>query len=235
MTGNDPIIGCFSAGGPKFFWQSPATVAAQHEAILRLRLRTVKKFPVAVATFLHECWPKPPMKITILRTPYQIRTECAKVEKRQRACINVAIAAAILSMLCILCLTGCTQGPGPNPWLTPAAITGDVSDAVQIGLIIYPKSAEEVALAREIICKESGNTNATTATVLASLEKAGITNTNSKLIISGVLLIWHRVEPYAGTNAQVYAEAVCLGMRQGTGVGLSSAEKSAKRLPPFLR
>jgi len=131
-------------------------------------------------------------------------------------------------------LAGCVNPPGPNPWTTPAAIAGDVRDTVALGLLVYPKAAEEVGIARDVICRASGNTNFSSTVILADLEKAGITNSNSKIIVNGVLLIWNRVEPLIGTNVMAYSEAVCLGMRQGTGVALSE-KKSARPLPPHLR
>ena len=143
-------------------------------------------------------------------------------------------------LLPILFLAGCTSGPKPNPWTTPAAIAGDVRDIVQLGLLVYPKAAEEVAVARDVICNASGYTNFTSASILADLEKAGITNSNAKIIVNGVLFIINRVEPLAGTNIHAYAEAICLGMRQGTGTNLTGRErammrKTERRLPPHLK
>jgi len=165
---------------------------------------------------------------------YKSSVDVAPVKNKT---ISKPMNKIIIILFSALCLTGCVKGPGPNPWLTPAAITGDVRDAVQIGLIIYPKAKEEVDLAGVIICKEFGNTNFTTATVTEAVEKAGLTNAGAKLIIQGVLLIWHRAEPLVGTNIHTYGEAVCLGYREGTGTNLTKKERAKsmpRALPPHL-
>lgn len=174
-------------------------------------------------------------KIIRLRFRHQLAQEWNRSSAAHKLRVALWSFAAGLLMLGVLFLTGCVPGGGgTNPWLTPAAITGDVRDTVQLGLVVYPKAKEEVAIARDVICNAAGNTNFSSAVILDSLEKAGITNSNSKIIVNGVLFIWNRVEPLVGTNVHIYAEAVCLGMREGTGVNLSAA-KSAKPLPPHLK
>jgi hypothetical protein len=166
---------------------------------------------------------------------YFANLELESVRRRNRVIATLAYFGAGLALAGILILTSCGTTPTTNPLLTPAAVTGDVSDTVSLGLLLYPPAAGEVAAARDVICADAGQTNVSVAQVIQDLNKAGLTNQTAKIIVNGVLLVWNRVTPFLNTtNTQEYANAVCLGLQQATATG-GAARKAQRRLPPHIQ
>jgi hypothetical protein len=147
-------------------------------------------------------------------------------------------ALLTLTLLAGLALTGCST----TSVMTPAALQTAVSTGVQVGLDVYPQAAPDVALARDVICAEASSTNVNPATIVNDLSAAGITNSNSKLIVDGALLAYEGVWSLIGTNAttamEPYLQATCAGLTAGLPpVAAPAAVRrvSAQLLPPHLR
>lgn len=168
-----------------------------------------------------------------LRTRYSLELEAN--ERKAQLCRSVATAMLILFGIGLLVmLSACVPGAAPGSLTSPAALTGDVRDVVAIGLDVYPAGAPEVDLAKNLICAEAGKTNVSAAVIIADLQQSGITNSNIKLIVDGVLIAWNRIVPFIGTNVQAYGDALCLGLQEGTGQG-PAARKMASKLPAHWR
>ena len=135
-----------------------------------------------------------------------------------------------------LFMVGCST---VAPLLTPAALTSEVSQGIKIGLDVYPAAATDVALARDVVCAAAVSTNVSTATIVSNLESAGITNSNSKIIIDGALLLYDGVYNLIGTNntgvVQPYTTALCDGFTAGLSPVTATAKASRKLLPPHLK
>lgn len=122
---------------------------------------------------------------------------------------------------------------------TPSQLTADISGGVAIGLDVYPAARPEITIAREVICAEVGKTNVNPVTIVADLGQAGITNSNSKLIVDGVIFAYNKVFNLLGdvsTNmplAQSYLDATCKGLTDGLGGTAPMAKRAA--LAPHLR
>lgn len=125
------------------------------------------------------------------------------------------------------------------PLLTPAALTREVSQGIQIGLDVSPSSAPDVALARDSVCLAAQSTNTSPAAIVADLATLNITNSNSKLIVDGALFLYEDVYNLIGTNTtgqiQPYLTALCAGMTAGLPPVTATAKASRKLLPPHLK
>jgi hypothetical protein len=126
-----------------------------------------------------------------------------------------------------------------NPLLTPAALTTEVSQGIQVGLDVCPAAAPDVALARDMICTAASITNTDPAAIVAWLQGAGITNSNSKLIVDSALLVYEGVWTIIGTNTtdqiEPYLTALCAGFTAGLPPVATTAKASRKLLPPHLK
>jgi PBP1b-binding outer membrane lipoprotein LpoB len=135
-----------------------------------------------------------------------------------------------------LFMAGCST---TSPLLTPAALTSEVSGGIQVGLDVYPAAALDVALARDIICVEATTGNITPQAIVNDLTALNITNSNSKLIVDGALLVYEGVYTALGTSttagAQPYLDALCAGFRAGLPTATATVKASQKILPPHLR
>jgi hypothetical protein len=135
-----------------------------------------------------------------------------------------------------LFMVGCST---VAPLLTPAALTKEVSQGIKVGLDVYPAAAPDVALARDVVCAATVSTNVSTATIVSNLESVGITNSNSKIIIDGALLLYDGIYALLGTNntgvVQPYTTALCDGFTAGLSPVSATAKASRKLLPPHLR
>jgi hypothetical protein len=144
----------------------------------------------------------------------------------------IALALLTASLFMVGCKTA-------SPLLTPAALTSEVSQGIQIGLDVDPAAAPDVALARDVVCAAAVSTNVSTATIVSNLESAGITNSNSKIIIDGALLLYDGVYNLIGTNnagvVQPYTTALCDGFTAGLSPVTATAKASRKLLPPHLK
>ena len=144
--------------------------------------------------------------------------------------ITLALLTASLFMV------GCKTA---SPLLTPAALTSEVSQGIQIGLDVYPAAAPDVALSRDIICTAAQSTNVNPAAIVSDLAVLNITNSNSKLIVDGALFAYEQVYVLIGTNttAQIapYLTALCDGFTQGLPPVSATAKASRKLLPPHLK
>jgi hypothetical protein len=145
---------------------------------------------------------------------------------------------SLASVLAAAVLVGCST---VSPLVTPAALTAEVSVGIQVGLNVYPAAAPDVAIARDIICTAAQSTNVSPANIIADLEAAGITNSNSKLIVNAAVLVYSGAYDLIGTNTtgviQPYAQALCQGFTQGLPPSTPAAAVRASRqiLPPHLR
>ena len=133
--------------------------------------------------------------------------------------------------------------------MTPAALQTAVNTGVQVGLDVYPQAAPDVAMAQGIVCAEASTTNVNPATIVNDLAAAGITNSNSKLIVDAALLVYEGVYSLIGTNADAtmepYLVALCAGLTAGLPPPVPGAMSvaspaavrrvSAQLLPPHLR
>ncbi len=134
-----------------------------------------------------------------------------------------------LLSLCLI-LAGC----GTTPVLTPAQVTQTVSTGILIGLEAYPQATPEVTIAGVIICAEAAKTNVNPQVIAADLAAAGVTNSQSRLIVNGGLLVFETAINLAGTNVDAalpYLQATCEGFRQALP---SPIMRKARVLPPHL-
>ncbi len=139
----------------------------------------------------------------------------------------------IIAGMVVCLLVGCSS---TSKLLTPAALTSEVATGVSVGLDVYPAATPEVKIARDVICAEVGRSNVQPAAIVADLTAAGITNSNSKLIVDGALLVYNGVFTLLGTNvtlsaAQPYLNALCDGLTQG----IPSVTAARRLLPPHLK
>jgi hypothetical protein len=150
--------------------------------------------------------------------------------KTIKSLASITSIAIISAALC-----GCNT---VKPYLTPAALTSEVSQGIQVGLDVYPAAAPDVAMARDVICTAALSSNTSPQAIVNDLQLLGITNSNSKLIVDAALLIYEGVYAIIGTNTtaviQPYLTALCDGFTQG----LPAAEKLGVRrkiLSPHLK
>lgn len=142
----------------------------------------------------------------------------------------------IVSLAVLLC-AGCST---VAPYLTPAALTSEVSQGIQVGLEAYPAAAPDVALARDVICAESTKGVTDPAVLVADLQAIGFTNAYTKIIVNGALLIYDAVYVSIGTNSaaamQPYVDALCAGFTAGLPpVSPAVLARGTKKLPPHIR
>jgi hypothetical protein len=134
-----------------------------------------------------------------------------------------------------LFLVGCST---VTPLITPAALTTEVSLGIRVGLDVSPSSAPDVATARDMICWSASITNTDPAAIVAWLQGSGITNSNSKLIVDGALLVYEGVWTALGTNTtdqvEPYLVALCAGFTAGLPPAAAPAKVSRQILPPHL-
>jgi hypothetical protein len=142
----------------------------------------------------------------------------------------------LIPIVAALVLCGCNT---VKPYLTPAALTSEVSQGLKVGLDVYPAAAPDVALARDVICAAAVSTNVSTGTIVSNLQAVGITNSNSKLIIDGALMIYDGVYVLIGTNntgvIQPYTTALCDGFTAALAPASPAAKVSRQLLPPHLK
>ena len=143
---------------------------------------------------------------------------------------------ALALLTASLFLAGCST---VAPLLTPAALTSEVSQGIQVGLDVSPSSTPDVALARDVICSAAQSTNVNPQMIVNDLQVLNLTNSNSKLIVDGALMIYENVWMLIGTNttAQIepYLTALCAGFTQGLPPVTATAKASRKLLPPHLK
>jgi hypothetical protein len=142
------------------------------------------------------------------------------------------LATSILAVL----LCGCNT---VKPYLTPAALTSEVSQGIKIGLDVDPAATPDVAMARDVVCSAASSTNVNPSAIVADLQNLGITNSNSKIIVDAALLVYEGVYDLIGTNTttqvQPYLAALCDGFTAGLPSVTSTARVSRQILPPHLR
>jgi hypothetical protein len=103
-------------------------------------------------------------------------------------------------------------------------------------VLLYPPATPEVTAARDVICAEVARTNLDPNAIFADLRTLNITNTTTKAIITGGVLVYNSVFLLLNTNSlanvQPYLNALCTGFSQG----LPSAGLMARQrpLPPHL-
>ena len=165
---------------------------------------------------------------------YRSLNKLPPVETLKKMGLTVTKTAVVLLAACFLC--GCKTAA---PLLTPAALTSEVSVGIQVGLDVYPAAAPDVAMARDVVCASASSTNVNPAAIVADLQTLGITNTNSKLIVSAALLVYQGVYDLIGTGTtiqvQPYLAALCAGFTQGLPPVTAKAKSTRKLLPPHLR
>jgi hypothetical protein len=147
-----------------------------------------------------------------------------------------AAAKATVAIAALVLLVGCQNGP---PLITPAALTKDVSLGIRIGLDVSPSSAPDIATARDMICWSASITNTDPAAIVAWLQGAGITNTESKLIVDGAIFIYEKAWTAIGTNTtdqiEPYLVALCAGFTQALPPPVVTYKMSQQILPPHLK
>jgi hypothetical protein len=123
-------------------------------------------------------------------------------------------------------------------YITPAALTSEVSQGIKVGLDVYPQAAPEVAIARDAICANASNGVVDPQQIVNNLEALGITNSNTKLIVDGALLVYEGVYVLVGTNntavVQPYMNALCAGFTAGLPL-VATSRRTAQILPPHLK
>jgi hypothetical protein len=148
--------------------------------------------------------------------------------------LSAILCAVVLLVLSVGCST-----TGSNPLLTPSALRAEVGAGVRIGLDLYPNATPEVSLARDVICAEVAKTNLDPAVIVRDLEKLGLTNQHTKLIIDGGILAYNTVFSLVSTNAlssvQPYLDALCAGFSDALPAAGLAARANRKALPPHLR
>ena len=144
----------------------------------------------------------------------------------------------------LLALTGCGT---IKPLLTPAALQGEISTGVALGLDVSPQSAKDVALARDVICASAQSTNVSPASIVADMAQLGVTNTTSKVIINGGFFLFEDVLSMLGTNATLatiepYLVSTCNGFTDGLNMSPAQVAQLKKAraskailLPPHLK
>lgn len=156
----------------------------------------------------------------------------ATVAAALRATAKTVPIIAIALLLC-----GCNTA---KQLITPAALTSEVSIGIRVGLDVYPQAAPEVAMARDVICWAAASTNASPDAIVAWLQGVGITNSNSKLIVDGGLLLYQGIYDLIGTNnttaAQPYLNALCAGFTAGLPpAAFTATESKRQKLPAHLQ
>jgi len=115
-----------------------------------------------------------------------------------------------LLSLCVL-LVGCST-------VTPLQVQNSVSDAVRVGLDIYPQAEPEVRIAGNVVCAEVGKTNVSLASIVKDLEAAGINTKEAKAVVDGAVLAFNALMNLLNIHdhlekQQPYLDAFCLGIR----------------------
>jgi len=150
-----------------------------------------------------------------------------KTMKRTLLIITAALALAAF-------VTGCST---TSTVLTPAVIQQAVTISVEGGLLTEPQAAPEVKIAGAVICASASATNVAPASIVASLQAAGLTNNlaEATLIVNGALLIYEvAYNSIVSTNdqaaAQPYLQAVCDGINAALPAPALAKSASAKKV-----
>ena len=134
-----------------------------------------------------------------------------------------------LALLAALLGAGCKTA---GPFLTPAAIQSDTALATSLGVTAYPQYKPAITLARDLICTAAATTNNDPTKIIADLTGAGITNSQTTLIVYAGLILYEQAYSALGSNAtkaQPYLQAVCSGLSAGLGNMATARAKKFQR------
>jgi hypothetical protein len=165
---------------------------------------------------------------------YRSLNKLPPVETLKKMGVTVTKTAVVLLAALFLC--GCNT---VKPYLTPAALTTEVAEGVQLGLDSYPAAAPDIALARDAICSVASTTNVSPTAIVNDIAALGITNNVSKVLINAGVQVFE--DTYALLPAtdvatvQPYVAALCTGFTQGLPPSSATAKNNRKLLPPHLR
>jgi hypothetical protein len=142
------------------------------------------------------------------------------------------VLTAALALAATLFTAGCST---TSTVLTPAVVRQATAISVAGGVLASPQSVPEVRIAGSVICASAAATNVSPASIVASLQSAGLTNNlaESVLIVNGALLIYEvAYNSLVSTNdqatAQPYLQAVCDGFNDALPFAASMRLKMTK-------
>jgi hypothetical protein len=130
--------------------------------------------------------------------------------------MGVTLTKTVVVLMAAFLLVGCST---VKPYLTPVALTAEVSQGIKSGLGFYPSAAPDVQLAQGVICTLAQSTNTNPALIVSDLQGIGITNGYSALIVNAAVLSYETVYDLIGTNStdvvEPYLTALCNGFTAG--------------------